>query len=1037
MTTPEHYQRLEQLFRLACTTPAEERSAMLDRLCAAEPALRGELEAMLKSDENPLSLFDHPLFHVVDRLTGNGSRVSLRTPASEPTPVVNASSSEKHALPRGRGHYQLLGEIARGGMGVVLRGHDSDLGRDIALKVLHKDLTGRPDVLQRFVEEAQIGGQLQHPGIVPVYELGLMADQRPYFTMKLVKGRTLAALLASRGPDDRHKLLVVFVSVCQTMAYAHSRGVIHRDLKPANVMVGAFGEVQVVDWGLAKVLASGGTADEKRQRQAQSNLSIIETVRREGSGDGSHSRVGSVMGTPAYMPPEQALGEVELLDERSDVFSLGAILCEILTGKPPYTGESQSTLQQAKLAQLESAWLRLNDCQADAELITLCKQCLAPEQAVRPRSAEVLAAALQAYLSSLDLRARAAQIEAAEARVKAAEERRARKLTLGLAASVLLTLLVAGGGWIAMDQQRAARQRQTNTQVGAALERATLFRGQQKWSNALGAAERAQQLAASPDASPELVAEVATDVEALRREAGEALRVEQQARENGELLSALDDVREPEGTALYYADWARVDRDYAAQCGRLGLDLDRPSTDEVARQLIARGLKAGFATILDEWSMVRTSAGNLEGARKLHDIAQVIDRDERCDAIFAAIQARDVPALEQVAQAADLGTLSGGALRLLGSGLQLLNANEEAIRVLAAAVDRFPSDFALRMEFAQSLANRASRWQESIQQYTAAIALRPGSIEAWHEKGRILVTWGEYAQGEAVLRQAIERWPRDSHLRIHLARAYRAGGAWDDAVRCLEQAFAIEDDDSGSRAQATIILAQLSEANSNAGHTELALEQQRSVVERMRQSESKPEELEAEKQRLANYLIDCGRAVEALPLAREALEVFRSTLPANHHNVLAAETTLAQALADLGEYEEAVALLRGVLDRAEDAEKPMHMARLAACLLLQDKGAEAEPLARECLAIRELTMAGSWQWLSARSMVGDALREQGRLEEAEPLLREAAEQMPDVPATRPRALPAAYQRLVRLYETQGRAAEAETWRARLEALSRR
>src|SRR5262249_35717626 len=150
--------------------------------------------------------------------------------------------------------YQLSGEIARGGMGAVLRGRDVDLGRDLAVKVLLERYAQRPDIVHRFVEEAQIGGQLQHPGVVPVYDVGRFGD-RPFFTMKLVKGRTLATILRERADAsvDRPRLLGIALQVAQTLAYAHSRGVIHRDLKPANIMVGAFGEVQVMDWGLAKV----------------------------------------------------------------------------------------------------------------------------------------------------------------------------------------------------------------------------------------------------------------------------------------------------------------------------------------------------------------------------------------------------------------------------------------------------------------------------------------------------------------------------------------------------------------------------------------------------------------------------------------------------------------------------------------------------------------------------------------------------------------------------------------------------------------
>ena len=223
-------------------------------------------------------------------------------------------------------------------MGAVLKGRDPDLGRDLAVKVLLESHEDKPELVRRFVEEAQIGGQLQHPGIVPVYELGAFADRRPYFTMKLVKGRTLSALCwrnASRPRTTCPGSSSIFEAICQTMAYAHARGVIHRDLKPSNVMVGSFGEVQVMDWGLAKVLKEGGVADEPPAQPAPEE-SLIATVRSGSNLD--ESQAGSVLGTPAYMAPEQAGGDVEQVDRRADVFGLGSILCEILTGQPAYTG---------------------------------------------------------------------------------------------------------------------------------------------------------------------------------------------------------------------------------------------------------------------------------------------------------------------------------------------------------------------------------------------------------------------------------------------------------------------------------------------------------------------------------------------------------------------------------------------------------------------------------------------------------------------------------------------------------------------------
>src|SRR5262249_16555984 len=250
-------------------------------------------------------------------------------------------------------------------------------------------------------------GQLQHPGVVPVYGLGRLADGRPYFTMKLVKGRTLEELLAQRArpEQDRPHLLKVFEQVCQALAYAHARRVIHRDLKPQNVMVGAFGEVQVMDWGLAKVLspAQAGTVS-----PPPSGGSVIGTLCATGGAD---TQVGMVLGTPGYMAPEQARGEGETLGAGCDVFGLGAILCNILTGLPPFASESPVVrMLQAAQGDLADAFARLDACGADAELVALARRCLAAEREDRPANAGVLAAQLTAYLESVEARLRRAGV---------------------------------------------------------------------------------------------------------------------------------------------------------------------------------------------------------------------------------------------------------------------------------------------------------------------------------------------------------------------------------------------------------------------------------------------------------------------------------------------------------------------------------------------------------------------------------------------------------------------------------------------------
>ena len=205
----------------------------------------------------------------------NGSAVDQRLNClatlrdTEPGCHSSASSLANRSGPTGAAsRYQLFGEIARGGMGAIWRGRDPELGRELAVKVLLEQHRNDPTLVRRFIEEARIGGQLQHPGIVPVHELGTFPDARPYFTMKLVTGRTLAELLAARAQidEDRPRFLGIFEQICQTMSYAHARGVIHRDLKPGNVMVGSFGEVQLMDWGLAKVLRTGKCGRSNRCR---------------------------------------------------------------------------------------------------------------------------------------------------------------------------------------------------------------------------------------------------------------------------------------------------------------------------------------------------------------------------------------------------------------------------------------------------------------------------------------------------------------------------------------------------------------------------------------------------------------------------------------------------------------------------------------------------------------------------------------------------------------------------------------------------
>jgi WD40 repeat protein len=343
--------------------------------------------------------------------------------------------------PAAAGRYALGEEIARGGMGAVYRATDTVLDREVAVKVLQEKYACDGGIARRFAAEARITAQLQHPNIPAVHDLGSLPDGRPFLAMKLIKGQTFDHLLRHRADPavDRGRFVAVFEQVCQAVAYAHAHDVIHRDLKPANVMVGRFGEVQVMDWGLAKVL--GGRPEEQSDPEATTAPTGVVSLRES---DEAYTHAGSVLGTPPYMPPEQAAGAVGLIDRRSDVFGLGAVLAVVLTGRPPFVAHTaETTRAKAALGDVGECFARLEGCGADPDLVALCKRCLAPRPEDRPADAGEVAAAVAG------LRA------AAEERARRSAERRKRRRIL-LAASGIIALALLAGLGVSLWQMRRA-----------------------------------------------------------------------------------------------------------------------------------------------------------------------------------------------------------------------------------------------------------------------------------------------------------------------------------------------------------------------------------------------------------------------------------------------------------------------------------------------------------------------------------------------------------------------------------------------------
>ncbi len=279
--------------------------------------------------------------------------------------------------PRFLGEYELLEEIARGGMGVVYLARQDKLNRLVALKLIRAGSLAGADDLRRFRKEAEAIAELDHPHIIPIYEIG-QEDDQPYFSMKLVEGGNLTQHIP-RLKDDPRAVAALMAKVARAVHYGHQRTILHRDIKPSNILLDEHDEPYVTDFGLAKRIGpDSGTA---------------ATV------------TGAVMGTPAYMPPEQARGGTKSVTTAADVYSLGATLYEALTGQAPFAGDSAGEIMRQVLDQ-EPARPRSINSKLDRDLETICLKCLAKEPARRYGSAEALADDLERWRAGMPNTAR-------------------------------------------------------------------------------------------------------------------------------------------------------------------------------------------------------------------------------------------------------------------------------------------------------------------------------------------------------------------------------------------------------------------------------------------------------------------------------------------------------------------------------------------------------------------------------------------------------------------------------------------------------
>ncbi len=322
--------------------------------------------------------------------------------------VEERSEHDRPALP---GRYKDLGVIAQGAFGEVRRVHDTLLDCTLAMKLLHGARADLPHVRRRFLAEATITAQLQHPGVVSIHDRGELADGRLWFTMKEVRGRTLREVIdelhAASGPEgfvstasgfSFRRLIEAFVRAAQTVAHAHSRSVVHRDIKPDNIMVGELGEVYVMDWGLARSGARLTDTEGEEGEHGMASANLASGMTHE----------GDILGTPAYMPPEQARGERERLGPESDVYALGAVLYHLLSGNPPYIGKGHEVLAKILLGERPPlVQTGLQGSSLPSELVEIAYRAMSPSIHDRTGSAAQMANDVVAWLDGVRRREQA------------------------------------------------------------------------------------------------------------------------------------------------------------------------------------------------------------------------------------------------------------------------------------------------------------------------------------------------------------------------------------------------------------------------------------------------------------------------------------------------------------------------------------------------------------------------------------------------------------------------------------------------------
>lgn len=879
--------------------------------------------------------------------------------------------------------YHVAAEIARGGMGRVYAAIDRSLDREVAIKTL---LPGAD--AERFVTESKIAARLPHPGIPPVYAIGVLDDGSPFLVMKLIRGRTLADLLKERSSpkDDLPRFVQIFEQIAQAVGFAHEQGVIHRDLKPHNVMVGEFGEVQVMDWGLAKDLKAtpGG-----------------ETEGSGGFQNLKNTLVGTVMGTPGYMAPEQARGEPA--DPRADVFALGAILAAILTGKPAFVGSTaMETIEKSANADLADVLTRLGVSDADSELIALARRCLAANRDDRFADGRAAASATAAYRANVERRLRRAETEAANALVREAEQKKRRRILLNSA--IVISLALAIGLAISLWQMNRAIAAETQANLdrdakGTALESEKAARASERQA-------RDRALAALRSMTDEIVE-------------NQMARGATLTDENKEFLRKI--IEQYEGIATITADDAESRGMRAEGQARVGLMRHRlgelKDAESAYSEAIAlyQQLASDFPATLEH----RLQIGALQN--RMGILLHATGRTQQAEStFFEALElckrlANEDPARSDIQGKLAVSFINVGAFfHATGRLKQAEEAWNDSLAIHERLAEKFPAKWEYREKLGDAYYNLSLVCRDTGRLDDAGTALekalavrrklrsdfprRPafgrqlaqtykyvGAIA--HDRGRLKETEAAFSNAQQIARQLAAEFPAVPEFRELLADcSFHRGGVLREMSRNSEAEAAWKDAEEIQ----TRLVAEFParpEFRQQLANTHLSQGGFLFAMNRLEPAEKKLREAVASNRRL----------VESFP-AR----------PDFHEQYARCENQLSGLLLQVGKREEAEASARRALatqKRLADAfpTKPAFRRQLAmshhhlcSVLFLMGRFEESEAALKETIAIQSRLAADFPTQPELREELGTShnsmgvmLRERGRLVEGEKAFREA------------------------------------------------